>query len=468
MLPEYLKPAPTKPDHLLLGLETTISSQITSYFLSGIGVLALSWFMVAPKDWRVVSAGSVWAIGETLSRVEKVKRTHKSRLDALRGVYFNAELDNTLQEATLPFALTAPMQIKKAFASSDSPMQEEESWVTTPATVKFFDWNSLRVTHKSDQYKPRLILAPTGGGKTTLIDLLSMMLAQDGSYQMFLAPDVQVGQFEHIPSFGGGMNWGSMQDGYTYNLKDLLEGRIPNANLAGVYRTLWVEYEARRKAYQEAHYYSVINFFIDEWREQALTLGDIFASMTKQWMTGIRKTFMVPWFVTQIANVVSLKLEGEGALRENLEIIYLAEAADGRVKELIEQGLWSKEMYGWYRAFVQDQNKRGMRVALVNDEIALIPYHTLNKAQPTYGDIASNGNTSIPVYPVTNTSSNNYGGSSIRDPKAEIIVEYERLRTLGKSPSVAIKEIAKQLRMEYKDVKELLESAGVKTAKSKG
>lgn len=334
---------PLRADNLWLLMSHSITSQVAAWVAVGVATALFGMTPLLPKQWRIIpllSMATAASVAKALSNdAAEFRRYHRSA----KVVSANAWQENLMTQMSMNTG--------------------GNNEVTTAAPdMVLFDWNKLRVTFPNENFKPRLIVAPTGSGKTTLIQFLSELFYENdkGVANMLVASSkLQIGQFPNIPTFGYGNNFGNFNEAQRYSLKQLLSLTDPKVSkgvsIAEVLIAINADFRKRSQLYTSGQYLPTVHLFLDEWRDiQNQTKPDgIAGGYFRTWSTLMRSYFMVPYLITQLENAVSIGFEGEAGLKSNFDIILGGSAAVKQAQELAsdqsltKRAVWFPEWTTW-------------------------------------------------------------------------------------------------------------------------
>jgi energy-coupling factor transporter ATP-binding protein EcfA2 len=216
-----------------------------------------------------------------------------------------------------------------------------------------------------------MLIGKTGSGKTTL----AMWLASLAPGKRFaIAPHLDPAKLETEWAachgvWGGGRNYGS-EDEEPIRYADLVEGKILAPSAFQILRCLLEELDRRYKSTEGFDSHEVHNWLIDETPAVARSLDKHFGDLLAPQLYEARKVGIRLWIMTQNDNVQSLRIKGEGKMRDNFTYIYCGKQAPARLRSLKR---------------CQPALEQDIRWCVVDESVAVVPGIQEMEVEPVPG-----------------------------------------------------------------------------------
>jgi energy-coupling factor transporter ATP-binding protein EcfA2 len=180
-----------------------------------------------------------------------------------------------------------------------------------------------------------MLIGKTGSGKTTLaMWLASLAPGKRFAIAPHLDPSKLASEWTACHGvFGGGRNYGSENDA-PISYADLVAGEVPAPTAFQILRCLLEEMDRRYKSTEGFDSHEVHNWVIDETPAIARSLDKHFGELLAPQLYEARKVGIRLWILTQNDNVQSLRIKGEGKMRDNFTYIYCGKQAPARLRSL--------------------------------------------------------------------------------------------------------------------------------------
>jgi energy-coupling factor transporter ATP-binding protein EcfA2 len=248
-------------------------------------------------------------------------------------------------------------------------VEREDSGTVEDTVTPENPWNSSllhAIAEDSAMYPHIMMIGKTGSGKTTLAQYLA---ALSPGKTFALAPHLDMTKLNIEWAvcdgvFGAGRNYGFTDD-EPIEYEDLVNGRLQSPTAIQIMRCLVAEMDTRYKANQAFESHEVHNWILDETPAVARALGKEFGGYLAPLLYEARKIGMRLIVLTQNDNVETLKIQGEGKMKDNFNKVYLASSA---VYQLRKQSKLLRQLKA------QDS-----RWCVVDDTVQLIPDIAIQK-----------------------------------------------------------------------------------------
>lgn len=189
------------------------------------------------------------------------------------------------------------------------------------------------------KYPHVLIIGKTGAGKSTIAQALA---AESPGKRFAIAPHADPSKLDEEWKachgvFCAGRNYGTPDDPEV-SYDDLIHNRVENASAFQVLRALHGEMDRRYRDPAGFDSHEPHDWFLDETPAIAKNLDKYFSQLVSPQAYEARKVKLRLWIITQNDNVSTMKLEGQGKVRDNFTYLYLGDQAKRRLRYLCGRG----------------------------------------------------------------------------------------------------------------------------------
>ncbi len=279
------------------------------------------------KAWKAIASG---AAGVALGAAW-VQRRQYEQYEPMGGVYSRHELQAYAQ------FLQTTTELGTAAVSGMWPTMDARARAIAPAETQLllpaqtFDWQ--RFNSEPDQFAHLAIVGPTGSGKSTLAEALATQL---GGVTMAIAPHRKPGDFKALGNrvYCGGRDYGTAKD-KPADFPCLLNGSAGRVSVVSFIGALSEEMDRRYQLWEQGE--DVGPFVNVIWDEILAAIAATPRSLVDQFLTLLREARKVKIrliVLPQNDQVRSLKIDGQGADRENLTYIRLGKTAIAHAKSI--------------------------------------------------------------------------------------------------------------------------------------
>ena len=321
-----------RPDQLLMQMSNDAKMTGASWLALIAAIFMMALVPVTEKRYRFIPMFGSGLLASIPGMLAPGILSYDRRRWAHENIEEEVEQDNKYRQMLIP--------------------EEKETKKLKSAKPALFDWERLKVTSASSEFKPRMVVATTGDGKTSLMRYLMALMHEttEPVKTYVFSPTWQSGEFPESTIYGAGADF--------------------NEIALGV-RRVNDEFRERQSKYEHHQYGDVEHYFFDEFRD-SLRNVPILSEHYPNWITQMRKLYQVLWIAIHLDSVKAMQMEGEGELRKNFVMIRLGSAAVEFAEDLLRDGKVSEE----FVEYVRDMK----RPCLVNDVPALIP--NVKEAKP--------------------------------------------------------------------------------------
>jgi hypothetical protein len=224
-----------------------------------------------------------------------------------------------------------------------------------PATLSSEPLHELAI--EQQKHPHIMIVAKTGAGKSTLAQYLA---AKCPGKRFAIAPhyDSTTDDWQCCHGiFTTGRNYGSEGD-EPVAYADLVGGTVASPTAYQVISAIVTEMDARYKSPLPQTSHPVHNWLIDETPAIGRALDKAFGHLLAPVLFEARKVGLRLFVLTQTDNVETLKIKGQGKLRDQFTYIYAGDAAKARMRQLKRR---------------QPKVAEGERWCVVDETVALVP-----------------------------------------------------------------------------------------------
>jgi hypothetical protein len=223
--------------------------------------------------------------------------------------------------------------------------------------LPYSDLPLLDIAVNQQKHPHVMIIGKTGGGKSTLAEWLA---SKCPGKRYAIAPHLDRTQDQWKGChgvFAGGRNFGSSDD-EPIAYDDLVGGRVPSPSASQCMMAMLTEMNRRYSSPLPQDSHPVHNWLIDEVPAIASAIDKAFGDQLKPILFEARKVGLRLFLLTQGDNVETLKIKGQGKLREQFSYVYVGENASVRLRQLKQR---------------VPKLPSDRRFAVVDAEVALLP-----------------------------------------------------------------------------------------------
>lgn len=240
-----------------------------------------------------------------------------------------SQANSLIRLSTSLVALSAFMTGKRLLNKETEDKTDDDIEVSNTLPVKPL----LDVARDSTNNPHIMIVGKTGGGKSTLAQYLA---ALSPGKRYVLSP-----HFDRTKSdwsachgiFGTGRNYGTEEDD-SIEYSDLITGNVQSPTAYQVLKAILSEMDSRYRQEIAFESHECHNWIIDESPAVARALDKLFSVTIAPILFESRKVNIRLWIISQSDQVETLRIRGQGKLREQFSHIYLANSAVSRLKTL--------------------------------------------------------------------------------------------------------------------------------------
>lgn len=231
--------------------------------------------------------------------------------------------------------------------------------IQKPATKDIpFDSSPLHELATNQHKHPHVfIVAKTGGGKSTLAQYLAAKCTGK-RFAMAVHHDVTTDDWQCCHAvFGVGVNYGTPDD-EPISYSALVSGEVDSPSTEQIMQAILTEMYDRYRSGVAHTSHEVHNWILDECPAVARAMDKRFGSALAPILFEARKVGLRMFVLSQSDNVETLKIKGQGKLRDQFTYIYAGDSASARLKQLKRR---------------KPQLPEGARWCVVDETIALVP-----------------------------------------------------------------------------------------------
>ncbi|MGE5658392.1 MAG: hypothetical protein ACM37W_17445 [Actinomycetota bacterium] len=283
----------------------------------------------------IAASGSIF-VGRHLHRIEEAVELERKvdsidREDAIANAIFFRQTHRLNCTQAAIDALDPRSKSQPEFVQEPLPL---------PESPQFFDWQLFNTD--PNKWPHLAIVGGTGDGKSYTTEWAINWL--DG-VAIVCHPHRKPKDFPGIKAvYSGGRNYGDWEMDEPVNFEDLVAGNAGKVSFASFLKTIEVEMDRRYKLYEKGvEDYPMINVVLDEFNTALSKIPDAIEAW-KNLIREARKVKIRLLCLLQNDSVKSLKIEGDGALRECLKYVRLGGFAKAHAKRLKDDSLiaWTK------------------------------------------------------------------------------------------------------------------------------
>jgi energy-coupling factor transporter ATP-binding protein EcfA2 len=223
--------------------------------------------------------------------------------------------------------------------------------------LPYSDLPLLDIAVNQQKHPHVMIIGKTGGGKSTLAEWLA---SKCPGKRFAIAPhlDRTQNQWKGCHGvFAGGRNFGTSDD-EPVDYAALVAGKVESPSASQCMMALLTEMNRRYSSPLPQDSHPVHNWLIDEVPAIASAIDKAFGEQLKPILFEARKVGLRLFLLTQGDNVETLKIKGQGKLREQFSYVYVGENACVRLRQLKQR---------------VPKLPSDRRFAVVDTEVALLP-----------------------------------------------------------------------------------------------